>query len=197
MDRPVNFQTGEKQRSRGKGASVTTLSVHCRNLAMLHLGKQEGKVVELWGANTRRCAHWADAIANGGLPRVSIALLSPFPSPMLSSHPCNSFISPTPIPPHVPPPGWIPLIGTTFGLGTSPQSSSKTHVLAGQWRRQSMGMAVPIFLARDTACHVSALYIPARFHLILLGFMSLRPLLLLMDADEVTPQTQDLLVDKG
>lgn len=129
------------------------------------------------------------SLAEPGLLWVWVAPLSPFPPPMLFPNPCNAFISPTPVPPHMPPPCLTPLTGTTSCLGTSPWPSSKTHVLAGHRRRQSAGSAGPISFTRDTTEGLSVLSPSASFHILLQGFVSLRPSL----PGEVTPGTQELL----
>ena len=156
----VNFQTGEKQRSSGKGASVIAISFQLQEFSHALFRKARGK-----GGVALRSQHAtlrANALVKPGLPWVWVTFHFPFPLPMLFPHPCNIFISPTAFPPHMPPPCLTPLTGTTSCLGNSPQPSSKHTCWPGTtegkmlgqscwfppWRTQLWGssLCLPIFM---------------------------------------------------
>jgi len=67
-------------------------------------------------------------------------------------------------------------------------------MLARHHRRQNVGPVVLISPMKDTTLGVLSL--SANFHVILQGFVSLRPLPSLPGVGEVTPQTQELLEGK-
>lgn len=180
MGIPANFQRGDKQRSRGKGAAVITTSLQLQKFS--HALFRQARGEDGVGLRSQHATQW-DMLAKPGLPGAWAAPLLPF---------LHSFalIFPIPTPPHMLP-AYIPYTSTTFCLGTSPQPSLETHTLARIPGRQS---SVNFPYQRHNL-GISILSPDASFHLILQDFVSVRPLLSLPGVGDFTSQA--LLGEEG
>ena len=144
---PVNFQTGEKQRSRGKGASVITISLQLQEFSHASFMKARG---EDGVASEESTCHTvsrrvSETWSSMGLGRSPLSLSTSHALPPTLAMLSFRLVQSLPTCPHHARPSYR----TTFCLSTSPHPSSKMHMLARQRRRQSVGLAVPISLTRD------------------------------------------------